>query len=208
MEARDDRLFWLRRLRWRLRGAWLAPAFVVFTLIDAALLQLLPIAGDRGPGAVATAILAGFMNLLVVAVVGPLAALWLRRRHQGLPRFAARDRSGVIALAGLCALLLLGGLLHRPAVQDEQDDLRAQALAAQRYFLGQAPEPYRRNVRRMTTWKAGDGLYRTCIPGPDPVRQLCVYVTTAQSPPGVTRDPSQESNLALAGPDAVIARTR
>ena len=60
----------------------------------------------------------------------------------------------------------------------------------------------------MTTWKAGDGLYRTCIPGPDPRRQLCVYVTTAQSPPGVTRDPSQESNVALAGPDAVIARTR
>ncbi len=145
-------------------------------------------------------ILAGFMNLLIVAVVGPLAALWLRGRHPGLPPFAARDRAGVAALAGLCAVLVIGGALHRPAVQGEQDALRAQAVAAQRYFLAQAPQPYRRNVGRMTTWKAGEGLYRTCIPGPDPDRQLCVYVTTGQSPPGVTRDPSQESNVGARRP--------
>ena len=188
-------------MRWRLRGAWQAPGFVVFTIADAAVLQVLPLAGDGGPGIVATFILAGFVNLLAVAVIGPLAALWLRRRDSALPPFAARDRAGVSAMAVLCGVLIAAGFAHRPAVRGARDDLRAQAIAARNYFLSQAPSGYRRNVGRMTTWKAGPDLYRTCVPGPDPARNLCVWVTTDQSPPGVTRDRSQEPNSVLAGPD-------
>ena len=44
----------------------------------------------------------------------------------------------------------------------------------------------------MSAWKPGPDLYRTCLPGPDPERSLCVIVTTDQSPPGVTLDRSQE----------------
>ncbi len=57
-------------------------------------------------------------------------------------------------------------------------------------------------------WKPGPGLYRTCVPGPDPARSLCVIVKTDQSPPGVTRDTSQEPNRQVAGPlgDVVLIR--
>ena len=48
----------LRRLRWRLSGAWLWPAFVVVTLLEMALLHWLPIAGD-GSGWVAVAAAGG-----------------------------------------------------------------------------------------------------------------------------------------------------
>ena len=60
----------------------------------------------------------------------------------------------------------------------------------------------------MTTWKAGEDLYRTCVPGTRPGRELCVYVATDQSPPAVTRDTSEEPNSRLAGPygDIVVVR--
>lgn len=208
MEAAGDRHVWLRRLRWRLRGAWAAPAFVLFTVADAVLLTRLPFAGDRGASAAGALLAAAFLNLTMVAVAGPLLGLWLRRHDPRLPAFAARDRATVVALGGLCALLAAGGLAHRGAVRRESGDLRAQALAARAYFERQAPAVYRRNLARMDTWKAGPDLYRTCIPGPDPARSLCVIVKTDQSPPGVTRDASQEPNGELAGPYGDIVRIR
>lgn len=208
MEAAGDRHVWLRRLRWRARGAWAAPAFVLFTLADAVLLARLPFAGDRGSGAPGALLAAAFLNLAMVAVAGPLIGLWMRRRDPRLPAFAARDRGSVWALGGLCALLVAGGIAHRPALKGEEDALRAQAIAARDHFAAQAPPQYRRNLGRMDTWKAGPGLYRTCVPGPDPDRSLCVIVKTDQSPPGVTRDRSQEPNRVLAGPtgDVVLIR--
>ena len=200
MEAHEDRLVWLRRLRWRLRGSWAAPTFVVLTIADAVLLRLMPFTGDRGTQVVGALLVAGFLNLVMVAVVGPLIGLWLRRRDPRLPPFAARDRAGVLALCGLSAVLVAGGLAHRGAVRDERDALQAQALAARTYFAHQAPAAYRRNIDRMDTWKPGPDLYRTCVPGPDPARSLCVIVKTDQSPPGVTRDTSQEPNREIAGP--------
>ncbi|MCU0258382.1 MAG: hypothetical protein MUF56_05085, partial [Solirubrobacteraceae bacterium] len=100
MEAREDRLVWLRRARWRLRGAWAAPAFVLFTLAGTVILRRLPFTGETAPGTMAAFLIAAFLNLLIVAVLAPLAGLWLRRRDPTLPAFAARDRAAVAALAG------------------------------------------------------------------------------------------------------------
>ena len=112
---------WLRRARWRLRGAWQAPAFVVFTIAGTLILELLPLAGDDGPGLIGAFLIAGFVNLFGLAVLGPLIGLWLNRRSGDRPPFAARDRGGVYALAGLCALLVAAGLAHRPALKQGQD---------------------------------------------------------------------------------------
>ena len=38
---------WASRLRWRLRGATLGPAFVAFVVADAVVLHYRPISGDR-----------------------------------------------------------------------------------------------------------------------------------------------------------------
>ena len=40
---------WIRRLRWRMRGAWQWPAFAVLTLVDALLITRLPFY-EEGPG--------------------------------------------------------------------------------------------------------------------------------------------------------------
>lgn len=201
MRNGDERFFWLRRLRWRLKGAWLVPAFALAVTFDTLVVWLLPFSGERSIGLFGSFLLVAFVNLLVVAVVAPLAGIWLRRRTPTLPAFAARDRAGVVALAGLSLLLLAGGILHRPAISGQRDEVVAQAAAARAWFHREAPAGYLENLREISSWKAGPELYRTCLPGPDPSKAICVYVNTDQDPPGISRDPSQEPNSALVGPD-------
>jgi hypothetical protein len=192
---------WARRLRWRLRGASMWPAFAVAVAVDAVLLQALPIAGDRGPGLFAALLLAGFLNLAIVAVAAPLAGIAVRRRRPGLPKVVADDRAGTALLAVAAAGVAALGLAHRPAVRAAEHDLAAQAAAARRFVLGHAPPEYRTNVDALDTWVQGPDLYRTCVPGPEARKAFCVIVTTDQDPPGVVRDRDQRPNAAVAGPD-------
>jgi hypothetical protein len=200
--ARDDvdRL-WRSRLRWRLRGAMLWPAFAVAVVVDAVLLQLLPIAGDGPPGPIGALLLSTFFNLLIVAVLAPLAGRGLRGRRPGIPRVVADDRAGTVLLGLLALGLLALGLAHRPAVEAADRDFEAQSLAVRRFVAHQAPAAYRSNVDRADTWRQGPDLFRTCVPGPDPTRALCLIVTTDQSPPGITVDPDQRPNGFVSGPD-------
>nr|MBA2644079.1 hypothetical protein [Solirubrobacterales bacterium] len=76
---------WRSRLRWRLRGAWQWPVFLVVMALEVVLLLRLP-PFEEGPRTVlAATLLAGFGNLFCVAVLAPLAGRWLRRRRRDLP---------------------------------------------------------------------------------------------------------------------------
>jgi hypothetical protein len=189
---------WRSRLRWRLRGAMLWPAFAAAVVVQALLLDLLPVAGDDGPGLFAAVLLAGFANLFVVAVAAPLAGRWLRRRRPGMPPVIATDRAGAALLAAACVLVVVLGLMHHSSVRAAREDLSAQAASARRFVISQAPREYQANVHHMDTVKQGNDLYRTCVAGNDPDRAFCVFVNTDQSPPGVTRDPDQRPNAAVA----------
>jgi hypothetical protein len=186
---------WLRRLRWRMRGAWQWPAFAVLTVVDAVLLVELPFYED-GPGSlVAGMLVAAFANLLAVAVVGPLLGLWLRRRRPDLPRPIAADSASTAVMALICAGFLAGGLLHRPAVAAEREDVAMVAAATRAYVVRQAPE-YRPGLASIDAMRVEEDLYRSCVPGPDPDRWMCLFVTTDQHPPGVTEDHDQAPNSA------------
>ncbi|PZR65513.1 MAG: hypothetical protein DLM63_11595 [Solirubrobacterales bacterium] len=67
-------------------------------------------------------------------------------------------------------------------------------FAAMLYIAHNAPAPFALNARRVDLHNLGTHEFRGCVPGPDPQRWLCVIVSTAQSPPGVTRDSSTQSN--------------
>lgn len=188
---------WRSRVRWRFRGALLWPAFWVLTVADALLLGELPIAGDDGTAFVPALLLSGFFNLLVVAVVAPLAGLALRRRRRDLPRVVAFDHAGTVLLLCVTGALLAGGLVHRETLQQARHDLLVQRAAALRFMQAQAPPEFRRSLPATTTIKMEDELYRTCTPGDDPDRWFCVYVATDTSPPGVTADQNRESNDSL-----------
>ena len=183
-----ESVFW-PRLRWRMRGAWQWPAFAALTVVDALLIARLPFQGD-GPDAIGAVLVAGFANLLVVAVLAPLSGLLLRRWWRpDLPRMVARDYAGTALLGFVTVVLVTGGLIHRRGLQEEHRD-RALALAAvHSYVRSQAPkfDSAPDMVREETD------LYRVCVYGSERL-PLCLYVNTNQNPAGVRRDPSREPN--------------
>jgi hypothetical protein len=61
------------------------------------------------------------------------------------------------------------------------------------YVLAQAPE-YRSGIALADPLRVEEDLYRTCVPGPDPKRWLCLYVNTGQQPAGVTLDHDRSPN--------------
>ncbi len=186
---------WVSRLRWRLRGAWQWPAFGVLTVVDAVLLTRLPFY-EEGPGTfVAGLLVATFANLLAVAVIGPLAGLRLRRRRPDLPKLIAEDYAGAAALALICAGFLAGGIIHRPAVAAARADVAAVAASTHDYVVAQEPA-YRAGLAAIDAMRIEDDLYRSCVPGPDPRRWLCLFVSTDQSPPGVAAVPDRAPNSA------------
>lgn len=190
---------WLARLRWRLRGAWMWPVFILATLVDAVSLHLLPVSGGDGAALVPGALLAGVINLVAVAVLAPLAAGPLRRRRPTWPRAIAADYAG----AGLIGVVTLGvlalGVINRPAVGEESRDLGAQSAAVHLYVARRAPPEYRARLNQSETIRVDTNLYRTCVPGRDPARQLCLIVNTEHGQGGVTLDRSSAPNAQWLG---------
>jgi hypothetical protein len=175
---------WWRRLRWRLRGAWQWPAFIGLTAFDTLAIYLLPFLG-AGPDLLGAFLLAIFVNLVAVAVAAPLAGLLLMRRRPDLPRIVARDYGGTAMLAVAAVALVIAGLAHRSTLGGERAAERAALAGVHDYVVTQAPD-YRAGLLAVDTVRVEPNLYRACVPGR--TRWLCLYVNTAQSPAGVTRD--------------------
>lgn len=184
---------WRARLRWRMRGAWLWPAFFALTAVDGALIALMPPYEGTPRGAIGGVLLAGFANLAVVAVLAPAAGYLLRRRRRDLPRVVANDYGGAALLLALCAGLLAAGLAHRPAVAAEHGD-EAAVLDAVRGYVGAHAAAWRPGLDRVDAVQLAPEVYRACVPGADPRRALCLIVDTDRRPAGVARDGSMEPN--------------
>ncbi len=183
---------WWPRLRWRMRGAWQWPTFVAATGVDALLIARLPFDGE-GPDTPGAILLAGFFNLVCVAVLAPLAGLALRRRRRDLPALIARDYAGTALLGAVCAALAIAGFAHRSSVRAERAALAAVHAGVHDYVVSQAPR-FRSGLDAIDTVQISPDHFRACVHGPEP-RPLCFFVNTDQTPAGVRRDPSREVNL-------------
>jgi hypothetical protein len=183
----------LRRLRWRLRGAWQWPLFGLFLVLDTALLHFLPVAGE-GYSPIAALLLAGFINLAVVGVLAPIGGHLLRWVRPDLPRMVSGDYAGAALVVVTGVSLLALGVAHHPAVAAARQAFRAQSDAVRLYVLTSAPAVYRGNLTRADSWKLDDNLYRTCVPGRTSMDSLCLFVDTSQSPAGLRRDPNPAPN--------------
>jgi hypothetical protein len=175
---------WSSRVRWRLRGAWQWPTFLTLTIADGLLLHARPVQGlslDLVPALV----LAGFANLLLVAVAAPAVGLLLRQRRRDLPRMIASDYAGAVLITALTAAILVAGIVHHgDIVRERRAADRAIALA--RDFAAQAAPPAaRKNLLAADTLRIDPGrVYRTCLPmGTD--RSWCVVVHVDQDPPRI-----------------------
>ncbi len=205
----DERL-WLSRLRWRLRGALQGPVFVAATLVEAVLLNRLPIAGDEGLDPIGGLLAAAFLNLALVAVAAPLLARaqrrlarrgWGRRgrRDPHEPIAVATDRVASFLMVALGTAVLVTGLLHRAEVQESRAEYEAHLAAVRAYLAHQAPPEYQAAIGLENVWKQGDDFYRTCVPGREDGRSLCLFVDTSGPAVSIRRDPDQQSNARIAG---------
>ena len=190
---RVERL-WPARLRWRLRGAWQWPAFLALTVLDGLLLDVLPPYGSGPGGVLPGVLLAGFANLVLVAVVAPLAGRrLLRRRRPDLPRMIADDYAGAAAMCALSAAIALAGVAHRPAVASDAQDRRALSGAVRAYVRAHAPA-YAGALGSADALRLDEDLYRACVPSLAPRRALCLFVDTAPRRPRVKPDTDQTPN--------------
>ena len=112
-----------------------------------------------------------------------------------LPRPIAADYASTALLALICAGFAAGGLIHRPAVAAERAEVAAVAASTHDYVVAQAPA-YRDGLASIDAMRVEADLYRSCVPGPDPRRWLCLFVSTDQSPPGIAADPDRAPNAA------------
>ena len=205
-----DERFWPARLRWRLRGAWLWPAFVVFTVTDGVLLHLLPPVRlgftREGMTLVFGVIVATFVNLVLVGAVAP----WLARRLAARPVVAAggslgevpdqvrrevlQDRVGTALLAAGLVGVVAAGLGSREVVVADTKATEKNAQLVRHYVQHSRDPELIRNLETANTRKLGDGYFRTCIARDDRRHYFCLFVDTRKHPAQMVRDPSSEPN--------------
>lgn len=167
----------MSRLRWRLRGAWLAPLLVLLTIADALLIHWRPLAGDGSTSFFAALLLASFLNLVAVAALAPLVGMAWRRARPDLPVVVARDRAGVVLVLLVTAGLVAGGALHHGTVVRNANALADAHARAVAWIGTYAPAPFRRHLALADTVAVVPGsLYRTCAPDPASGRTWCVVV--------------------------------
>jgi hypothetical protein len=189
--------FWVARARWRLRGAMLWPAFVVFTLVDGFVLYRLSPVGFEFKDPIAPIILATFGNLFLVAVAAPLLTRRLAARREAVTtvdREVLQDRVGTALLALGLAGVIAAGLGNRRVVVSETEATERNAQALSAYVAHSGNEELIRNRETANTRRLSEGYFRTCVARDDRRRAFCFYIDTNKHPADVRPDHSQVPN--------------
>jgi hypothetical protein len=188
---------WLTRMRWRRRGAWMWPAFVGLTVMDAFVVHALPPDGDS-EGLITALWFAGFWNFVAVAFVAHPAGALLRRVRRDLPRVVARDYAGTWLVIAIAVALFGAGLSNRSTVSANGAAMRDAVVRAIAWIGFRAPPSFRAEVRHATTVTIQAGsLYRTCVPSPDGQRTYCVVVNDREPVNRSVRFAGYESNASF-----------
>jgi hypothetical protein len=190
--------FWPRRLKWRLRGAWMWPTFAVLTVADGVLLHELPPTGFRIPDVVIGSILALFGNIFLVGVAAP----WLARRLVERDRRGARgerfppevylDRTATALLVVGTLGVLAAGLGNIRVSTAETDALKEAGDRAEAYVDAHADTEIKQRIDGANSARLGEGFFRVCVPRIDARKQYCMFVDTRRDT--VRKDPDTRPN--------------
>lgn len=188
----------LVRLRWRRSGAWMWPAFVVMTVIDAIIVHQRPMAGDR-QSVIGGIVIAMVSNVLAILLLSrPFGAL-VRRRRTDMPVLVARNYGGTAAIGLITLILLTAGLTHHAALTSEQRTLREAIVRAEAFIGDRAPAPFRAMADHTDTYTIQPGqVYRTCVPNRTLTRTYCVIVKPRLPPAQSVVFGGYEPNAVLA----------
>jgi hypothetical protein len=194
----------LVRLRWRLRGAWLWPLFVVLTLADGVIHQQLPITGDDPGSFVGGALFGGaVLNLIAIVVLAAPLGQVVRRVRPDMPRVVANNYAGAFTTIAITAVLLGAGLIHRHVITNDLNDLNDATARAEAYIGAHAPAQFQKDLGRLSTYEVQPPeIYRTCATADsaaDP-RFYCVVVNRRRPfGKGVYYDGSESNTLLAQG---------
>ena len=196
----------MRRLRWRLIGAWRWPLFLVMTVVDALILSEMAPTGGKVPFLPALFI-CSFGNLFLIGAFAP----WVARRlaaRQGVATAGApstfppsnhleltvdRVAAAVLVLAGVG--LLAAGLGNKRVVVADTERLERAGAAVRAYVAKHAPPEVKRRVDAANTHATlEDGFFRTCVPYEDARKQYCMFVDATREPPSIVRDRDTRPN--------------
>ena len=167
---------WLIRMRWRRAGAWLWPSFVVLIVLDGVIGHLLPPAGTTET-VVAAALLGLVLNVIAVLLLSRPLGMLIRRFRPDMPGVVARDYGGTVVVFVVAAVLLIAGLVHRPAIEARQRDVNDAIARAQAWIGDRAPDEFRRNLQFVSLLTIQPGtIYRACVPSAQGHRSYCVIV--------------------------------
>jgi hypothetical protein len=198
--------FWPRRLKWRLRGAWMWPTFAVLTLLEGVVMHKWPPTGFRINDVVIGVILALFANIFLVGVVAPwLARRLIERDRQGgrterFPPEIYLDRTATALLAIAAVGVLAAGLANIRVSTAETDALKEAGDRAETYVNAHADDEVKQRLNGANSARLGEGFFRVCVPRIDARRQYCVFVDTRRDT--VRKDPSTLPNKSFARPGA------
>jgi hypothetical protein len=166
----------LIRLRWRLHGAWMWPAFIVLTIADGLIAHWRPLAGDS-QSAVSGWLLGLFLSLAGIAVLSPLLGLLLRRVRRDMPKVVARDYAGTGVVITVTAAFLAIGLAHHAQVASDSRALEDAVARAESYIGDHAPAAFQTNLGSADTYVIEPGtIYRTCVVNRQGTEDYCVVV--------------------------------
>lgn len=169
---------WVVRARWRRRGAWLWPAFVILTMADGVVGHLLPVAGINQSWA-AGAVAGLCLNVVGVILLSRPLGMLIRRLRPDFPQVVARNYGGTLVVIAVFVGFACAGLVHRQSVMADRSAMREAVARAQAWIGDRAPSPFRRHLGLVDTFAIEPGsLYRTCVPNlsPGPARAFCVVV--------------------------------
>src|ERR1700722_11824088 len=167
---------WIVRTRWRWRGAWMWPAFVVMAIADGWIGHALPI-NPPSQSVIAGIIVGLVLNLICIVVLSaPIGAL-LRRVRRDLPVPIARNYAGVVAVLLVTAGFVGIGLAKRSTIAHDSATMHDALERAAAYIGDHAPPPFAARADHLDALVIEEGsIYRVCVENAEQTRATCVVV--------------------------------
>jgi hypothetical protein len=190
---------WIARARWRWRGAWMWPAFVVLAIADGVIGHALPI-NPPSQSVIAGIIVGLVLNLVGVVLGVPLAAL-LRRVRPDLPTQIARNYAGTACVLLVTVGFVGIGLAKRSTIAHDSAAMHDAVVRAVGYIGDHAPARFEAHAARTDALAIQEGsIYRVCVW--DTVhRDYCVMVNERLPFSRSVRPAGSEPNATLAKGD-------
>lgn len=152
----------LVRFRWRLRGAWMWPTFIVLTVVDGLLIHWRPVAGDHG-SLVGGWLIGVFASLIAMILLSPLLSHAIRRIRSDMPKVVSRDYAGTITTVAVTLTILALGLAHHGVTVADAAALQDASARAEAYIGEHAPARFRQDLTHLDAYELEPPrIYRIC----------------------------------------------